>query len=596
MIRGRVNNVKVRTKIIVLATFLLFVTVLISVMAVYNQIQESNSNLGSMEKNIRDSYDTNIKNQVNNVISLLQGIYDKQQAGEYTEEQAKKLAADIVRKLKYDKDSYFWIDTYEGDNVVLYGSETEGTNRINFQDKKGDYIVQKMIEIGKKGGGYIDYWFPKSGGGEPLPKRGYTMAFEPYQWVVGTGNYTDYIDNDINKLAKEEDIELKNSVIKFGTIFLATIFISLFITIYVSKRLNKDFIIINQYFNTLSSGNFKVQLPEEFTKRKDDFGLLASNLEIMKEAVAELAGSSKREADSITVEVDAISSNVKELNGNIEDVAATTQELAASMEETAASAQAMTETSAGIEAASKSIAQKSQDAALKVVEISKRASSTREDAQNTRKQAKIIGDEIQQKLNSALEQAKVVTQIEVLTEAIMSITSQTNLLALNAAIEAARAGESGKGFAVVAEEIRHLADQSKDAVVKIQNVTGEVTQAVDNLSESAGALLQYVSTDISSSFQRFIEVADDYKEDATFVDGLISDFSATSEELLASIDNIIVAVNEVANAATEGAVGTGDIAEKVTRITDKYTEITKEVQQSKDSSDRLKQEISRFII
>jgi Methyl-accepting chemotaxis protein len=596
MIRGRVNNVKVRTKIIVLAAFLLLVTVLISVIAIYSQVQESNRNLTKTEVYIREGYDNNIKNQVDNAISLLQGIYNKQQAGEYTEEQAKKLAADMVRSLKYGEDGYFWIDTYEGDNVVLLGSKTEGTNRINFQDKKGTYVVQKMIKIGKEGGGYTDYWYPKNGGTEPLPKRSYSLAFEPYQWIVGTGNYTDYIDNQINKLANREDNELKNSVIKFGIIFLVTIFISLFITIYVSRRLNKDFTIINKYFNTLSGGNFKVQLPKEFTKRKDDFGLLASNLEIMKEAVAELVGSSQREADSIIGDVDSISGNVKELNGTIEDVAATTQELAASMEETAASAQAMTESSAGIEAASKSIAQKSQDAALKVIEISKRASSTREDAQNTRKQAKDIGDEIQQQLNNALEQAKVVTQIEVLTEAIMSITSQTNLLALNAAIEAARAGESGKGFAVVADEIRHLADQSKDAVIKIQSVTGEVTQAVGNLSESAGSLLQYVATDISSSFQRFIEVADAYKEDATYVDGLISDFSATSEELLASIENIIVSVNEVANAATEGAVGTGDIAGKITKITDKYLEITKEVEQSKDSSNRLKQEISRFVI
>ena len=76
-------------------------------------------------------------------------------------------------------------------------------------------------------------------------------------------------------------------------------------------------------------------------------------------------------------------------------------------------------------------------------------------------------------------------QINVLAKSIMDITGQTNLLALNASIEAARAGEAGKGFAVVADEIRVLAEQSKAAVAHIQEVTGNVTAAVENLANDA---------------------------------------------------------------------------------------------------------------
>ena len=65
-------------------------------------------------------------------------------------------------------------------------------------------------------------------------------------------------------------------------------------------------------------------------------------------------------------------------------------------------------------------------------------------------------------LEQAIVEAKVVEQINVLSESIMDITSQTNLLALNAAIEAARAGEAGKGFSVVAEEMRKLLNMIYD--------------------------------------------------------------------------------------------------------------------------------------
>lgn len=593
----RLKDLKVRTKIIVLAAFLLLASVVVSGFSIIHQVETSHANLDKIEANIRSSYDMNIKNQVENAISLIKEVDEKQKSGEYTLEEAKKLAADLVRELRYNGEGYFWIDTYEGDNVVLLGSSTEGTNRYESKDINGFPLVEELIKAGKQeGGGFTNYWFPKSGEEEASPKRGYTLSYEPYEWIIGTGNYTDYIDKEISTLEQKEKTELTGNIITFVIIFTISVFIAILITIYISRMLNKDFMILNGYFNMLATGNFLVKLPKGFTDRKDDFGVLAGNIEVMKNSVAKLVGSAKSEADNIIVVVENINENVQELNNNIEEVAATTEELAASMQETAASAQVMSNTSSEIQTAVKTIAEKSQEAALQVIEISKRAQSTKEDVRLSQEKAGNIGAEIETKLHKALEQAKVVSQIDVLTHSIMSITSQTNLLALNASIEAARAGESGRGFAVVADEIRHLADQSKVTVGKIQEVTGEVTEAVSNLSDSARALLEFVSTDVAASLKKFLAVADSYRDDAVYVDGLITDFSATSEELLASVEDIIISVNEVAHAATEGAIGTGDIAEKITNITDKSAEVTNQVSASEDSSKRLQKEISNFKI
>ncbi len=593
----KLNNLKVKTKILLLSAFLLFTTVLMGVLSILDQTRTLKVNLKTLEDSIRQDYDNNIKNQVENAISLLKGIYAKYEAGEYTLEEAKKTGADLLRGLTYGSGGYFWADTYEGECVVLLGNETEGTNRIDKLDVNDYPYMKNIIENGrKKEGGFTEYWFPKAGESEALPKRSYSAAFEPFGWVIGTGNYIDFIDTVVNDMAAQEEEVIRANITKFVALFLAAMLLSVLFCAYMSININNAFKTIRKYLNVLASGNFKADIPKSYIIRKDDFGELVQDLEAMKHSVAGLIGSTKAEAHQIIQVVDRVNLNMKELNGNITDVSATTEELAAGMEETAASAQEMNSSSAEIESAARSIAEKAQEGANQVIAISKRAENTRTDIQKSQELLQRVRVEIQEKLQEALEQSKVVNEINVLSEAIMGITAQTNLLALNAAIEAARAGEAGKGFSVVAEEIRNLAEQSKNMVVQIQKVTGKVTEAVDKLIDNSNALLDFVSKDINGNFEQFLGVTDAYNADAAYVDSLITDFSATSEELLASIGQVIYAVNEVTRAASEGAEGTGEIAGKIADITAMSGEVTDQIMITRDSSLRLQKEIGGFAI
>jgi methyl-accepting chemotaxis protein len=591
------NNLKVRTKMLLICVLTAMVITSLALLSIKNMNDIGNAALTKLDNTIRTDYDNNIKNQVYNVISLLDSINKKYESGVYTLEEAKKLAADLVRDLRYGETGYFWIDNYDGTNVVLLGEDQEGTNRLSETDANGYEMIKEIIRVGQlEDGGFTDYVFPKEGGTEPLPKRSYSKSFEPFGWVVGTGNYTDYIDEAV---AHESEVVSNATNQRVLNIFIISIFclvvlviISILITISILGALKHSV----SYIQVLASGDFTVQFSEKLLKRKDEFGTLSVEMDKMKKQVGGLLVKVKNEADTISEVVSDVKLNMSQLNGEIEGISATTEELAASTEATAASSQEITAMSHEIDFAARNIAEKSSEGATHVIDIFKRAQKAKTDTVNQRNNTKRIHNEISESLEKALDDVKVVDQIEVLSESIMSITEQTNLLALNAAIEAARAGEAGKGFSVVADEIRSLAEQSKSAVSRIQEVTTGVTGSVDNLAKDAVRLLDFVSNDVATTFDMFDDISDSYSNDASFVEELVTDFSATSEELLASIEGVLKSIEDISVASQEVAGGTTDIAARSGDIIHKSTVVTQEVGRSDEVAKRLNEEIGRFIM
>ena len=103
--------------------------------------------LQEQEINIRKDYDDSIKQQVEQVITLLDSFKADIDAGIYTQEEGMKLAADKVRGLRYGEEGYFWIDQSDGINVVLLGNDIEGTNRLGTQDVTGFEMVRDFIQV-----------------------------------------------------------------------------------------------------------------------------------------------------------------------------------------------------------------------------------------------------------------------------------------------------------------------------------------------------------------------------------------------------------------------------------------------------------------
>lgn len=591
------NNIKVRTKLVIVMVIALIALALCAVISNTSLSGLGDNALDIIENDMRSSYDEQIKAQVDNVISLCQSIYNRYEKGEYTLDEAEKLAADQIRDLRYGNNGYFWVDTYDGTNVVLLGNDTEGTNRMDAVDTNGFAYMQAIINAGKQeDGGFTDYVFPREGETESSPKRAYSKAFEPFGWVLGTGNYTDDIDDDVLDVKNEFSSYESNSrmaIIGIAVVMeVILILVLTLITASIVKPLKKSLTHINE----IAQGDFSKEFEQDLLKRKDDFGQLADSLEKMRSEMKELIGEVKSEALEIIGMVQEIDTSIRALDDQIENVSATTEELAAGMEETAASSEEINAMSHEIESAAKSIAERSQDGANEADEIRERAVKIKKDTDENDRRTRSIHEEINESLTKALEDIKVVDQINVLAKSIMDITGQTNLLALNASIEAARAGEAGKGFAVVADEIRVLAEQSKAAVAHIQEVTGNVTAAVENLANDAERLLEFVGNDVVESLGGFAEMANSYNSDAANVDSLVTDFSASSEQLLASINGVMDAISDVSKTATEGATGTTDIAEKVGNVVQEAEAIKQKAETTYHSAEKLQKNVERFIV
>lgn len=405
--------------------------------------------------------------------------------------------------------------------------------------------------------------------------------------------------------APNEDIEAVNAEITAflnQEAFMLTIILSIlmivvsFIVLVVTKDLNKTLGKTRKYADSLSEGDLLFVIDEKQLQRKDISGQLSNSILAIQTNMKSLLQDIQLEAKELGTVVTGANSLMNSVTSQINTISDSTQNLSAGMEETAASSDQIQDTSNELTVAVNSMAEHAQEGASRVQEIHQRAEEAQISTTNNRENLRKVHTEIESSLAVAIKDAEIVSEIDILAHSIMEITSQTNLLSLNASIEAARAGESGKGFAVVADEIRKLAEESEKAVVHIQDVTRKVNAAVSSLSNDSSKLLSFVANDIVKGFDSFQGLVSYYREDAKYMDELATGFSATSEELLASIKEVLESINQVSNAANEGAIETTDIASTILTITEKCNHLSDTIQKAEASSQKLNTGISAFKI
>ena len=333
---------------------------------------------------------------------------------------------------------------------------------------------------------------------------------------------------------------------------------------------------------------------ERYLRGKDEIGTISRAVTEMRQVLRGMAGRLIEVSEKINDNAQQVSTLANDVKMNSQDNSATTQELSAGAEESAASTEEISASITEVENNVNTIAKRTKEGADVCNQITERALKLKEDALVSSENAKSIYEDVKHKIEKSIEQSKSMQQINLLADTILQITDQTNLLALNAAIEAARAGESGRGFAVVADEIRKLAEQSSQTVGSIQRMVEEVNQAVKSMNESSTSILSFVDQDVLADYKKLIGISEQYNNDSNLVNGLMSDFIQTSEELNTTITSVSTAINEVAQTVVESARGIENIAIKTSSIVIKTEEVDEKAAENLDSAKELYDIVSKF--
>lgn len=273
-----------------------------------------------------------------------------------------------------------------------------------------------------------------------------------------------------------------------------------------------------------------------------------------------------------------VGESVATSNDSATDLSAMTEELSATMQDVGHSVSVINNTE-NVRGDVEMIAHKSGEINEFSKEMKANADKMESDARNNMDKTNETIGIILEGLGKAIEDSHSVGQVTSLTDEILNISSQTNLLALNASIEAARAGEAGKGFAVVADEIRGLADSSRETANRIQQINSVVVAAVNNLSDNANELVGYIQNAILPEFEAFVESGVKYRDNASYIENAMQEFTAKTDMLKKNIDEIALSISAITTAVDEGAEGingaaksTQNLVEDIVNISDKMNE------------------------
>ena len=396
-------------------------------------------------------------------------------------------------------------------------------------------------------------------------------------WKLGVSQNKSVITSEVTSII------LKNVGMAVVVVILSVILMYLLIKQQLGQ-LNRMRLFIKD--KVIGRENVKL-MPSE----SDEIGYLIDELESrFLNTIKETAGESVRIYD----DMESTLSRVRSMNDSIENIGSAIEHTNSSTEEQSASINSISEMSSEITTSVDALARQTQEMAGKAQTIISEIEKTIPEIMSNRDRAVDIATVSKDKLSQAIEETKVIEEIENVSGTIMSIASQTNLLALNASIEAARAGEAGRGFAVVAEEIKNLSATTSSEIEKVNGITAKVMESVQRLARESTKILDFLGTDVMRDYETLAKLARSYNEDARYYANESSTIGVNAEELASAMENINDLLQRLLDVQREIDGAIQDVNRNVRSMTEDSGNTTREVEDVMNRVETLQSTISTF--
>jgi methyl-accepting chemotaxis protein len=386
------------------------------------------------------------------------------------------------------------------------GDNANARNYFNSTIKRNtENVLAELNELGNWSSGLL----------EGMDKANYIYQHETMAHLSTMGQLFNksideskkYILTDNVMLDKAQGTQTVVIVFIIIAVILATI-LAFFITNNLVKPIKKSLLFANQ----VADGDLTAKVD---IQQKDEIGQLADSLINMASRLQDIISNIKTGSDNLAVASQQLTAGAQQISSGVNEQAASAEEISSSMEEMTANIQ---QNSSNAHEAMKM----STKASLSIKDVAIASEKNVEASANINSKIKII----------------------------VEIAQQTNILALNAAVEAARAGESGKGFTVVANEIRKLAEKSKEAAGEIVHLAREGA----HISENSNNLLKQIIPDINNTSKLVQEIASasvEQEQGVTQVNAAIHQFSMVTQQNATAAEEMAGSSEELSSQASE---------------------------------------------